>query len=133
MNASEVAPIGVVLFGHGARNPLWAKPMEQIAQKMRADSGLCVSLAFLEFLQPGLQQACQELARDFAIKKILVIPVFLAGAGHLINDLPDLLQSVRLSLPDLIIEQKPPLGDRQEVIDALVLSFLQDAASARLS
>ena len=133
-DSASLQRVGVVLFGHGARNPLWAKPMEQIATQMRDYGSSPICLAFLEFLKPGLLEACELLVEEHFVHQIVVIPVFLAGAGHLINDLPSLLQSVRERFPHITIDQKAPLGDRPEVIDVLVKSFLDDvAAVARIN
>jgi sirohydrochlorin cobaltochelatase len=114
-----------ILFGHGARNPAWALPMEAIGASMRAQTAVTVELAYLEFLKPSLLEKCAELAAK-GMTDIDVMPVFLAGAGHLMNDLPGILADISAQHPQLKISQKRALGDRQDIISAISSSFLQD-------
>jgi sirohydrochlorin cobaltochelatase len=115
----------VILFGHGARNPAWALPMQAICEDMRKQTQLKVELAFLEFLKPTLLEKCAELSNQ-GITKIDVMPVFLAGAGHLMNDLPGILAHIALQFPLLTISQKRALGERPDVISSISASFLHD-------
>jgi sirohydrochlorin cobaltochelatase len=115
----------VVLFGHGARNPAWALPMEAIASEMRKHTNSRVELAFLEFLKPSLLEKCAELAHG-GVTHLAVMPVFLAGAGHLMNDLPGILADISQHYPMLKISQKRALGDRADVISAISQSFLSE-------
>jgi sirohydrochlorin cobaltochelatase len=115
----------IVLFGHGARNPAWARPMEAIAVSMRTQTDLPVRLAFLEFIKPSLADVCNELA-EAGVTIIYVMPAFLAGAGHLMNDLPGLLDGIKSTHPTLEILQHAALGDRLDVIQAISASFLGD-------
>jgi sirohydrochlorin cobaltochelatase len=115
----------LILFGHGARNPAWALPMESIAKQMREQTSVLVEVAFLEFLKPSLKEKCGELAK-LGVDQIDVMPVFLAGAGHLMNDLPGILEAISIEFPHLNISQKRALGDRPDVITAISKSFLND-------
>jgi sirohydrochlorin cobaltochelatase len=115
----------VILFGHGARNPAWALPMEAIATEMRKHTNNRVELAFLEFLKPSLSERCAELV-NYGVNQVTVMPVFLAGAGHLMNDLPLILADIIAQFPMLKISQKRALGDRTDVISAISHSFLND-------
>jgi sirohydrochlorin cobaltochelatase len=115
----------LILFGHGARNPAWALPMEEIAKEMRLQTQTVIELAFLEFLEPSLLDKCAELAK-IGVTQIDVVPVFLAGAGHLMNDLPGILAEISKQYPQLNISQKRALGDRADVISAISKSFLND-------
>jgi sirohydrochlorin cobaltochelatase len=114
-----------ILFGHGARNPAWALPMEAIGASMRAQTAVTVELAYLEFLKPSLLEKCADLAAK-GVTDIDVMPVFLAGAGHLMNDLPGILADISAQHPQLKISQKRALGDRQDIISAISSSFLQE-------
>ena len=54
---------GVLLFCHGARDPNWARPFEAVLEQVREQAPDAeVSLAFLEFMTPGILQAGLELA-----------------------------------------------------------------------
>ncbi|TMH04580.1 MAG: cobalamin biosynthesis protein CbiX, partial [Betaproteobacteria bacterium] len=46
---------GLLLIAHGARNPDWAAPFHDMAERVRAaQPGVPVELAFLELMSPTL-------------------------------------------------------------------------------
>jgi sirohydrochlorin cobaltochelatase len=120
----------VVLFGHGARDPEWARPMEAVRDAMvQADPGIAVELAYLEFMTPGLGEAVDRLAARGA-RAITVVPLFLARSGHTKRDLPGLLDAARSAHPRLTIACADPIGEAPEVVQALARYALASAARA---
>ena len=78
---------GIILFGHGARDPRWAEPFERLAVKLRAlaqRAGLaCLSrIDDARFADGG-----RELAAD-GCDAVTVVPVFFGQGGHVRRDLP---------------------------------------------
>lgn len=116
---------GLVLFGHGARDPRWAGPMRRLAARLEAaEPTVPVALAFLEFIAPDLEEACAQLV-DRGVREIRVVPVFLAGSGHVLRDLPSLAQAVGARWPDLVLHVEPALGERDAVLDAMAAECLR--------
>src|SRR4029077_12445304 len=56
-------PSAVILFAHGAREPEWAHPFEEVRDRLR-DEGLRVELAYLEAMKPDLNEAANALAAE---------------------------------------------------------------------
>src|SRR5690606_32233707 len=84
---AAMSKTAIILFGHGARDPQWARPMERVRDAVRAAApGVEVEVAFLEFMQPGLVAAIDCLARGGATH-VTVVPMFLAQGGHVKKDL----------------------------------------------
>lgn len=109
----------VVLFGHGARDPEWAKPMRRAREVLLARTpGLAVELAFLEFIKPELADAIDTLAAGGA-RRITVIPMFLAQGGHLKKDLPLLIEAARERHRGCDIRQAQAVGESDIVIAAM--------------
>jgi sirohydrochlorin cobaltochelatase len=109
----------VVLFGHGARDPEWAGPMQRIRARIRAAAGAPrVELAFLEFMQPTLPEAVAALAAT-GVTRIAVVPIFLAQGGHLKRDLPLLLDEVRRAHPACEIRLATAAGEAEPVVAAM--------------
>ena len=53
---------GVILFGHGSRDPLWHKPMEAVAAQIAVLSPhMPVACAYLELSTPDLATAVATL------------------------------------------------------------------------
>ncbi|WP_407278843.1 CbiX/SirB N-terminal domain-containing protein [Aromatoleum evansii] len=109
----------VVLFGHGARDPEWARPMRRTRDHLRAQAPrLRVELAFLEFMAPTLDEAIAALARD-GIRRITVVPMFIAQGGHLKSDVPRLVAAARALHPDCEITLALAVGEADGVIAAM--------------
>lgn len=112
-------PDAVVLFGHGARDPQWAGPMQRIrARMLEAPGAPRVELAFLELMAPTLEVAIAGLAAD-GVTQIAVVPVFLAQGGHLKRDVPLLIEAARAAHPACRIELALAVGEVDGVIDAI--------------
>ncbi|CAM5360388.1 sirohydrochlorin chelatase [Thauera mechernichensis] len=119
MNSSVARDTAVVLFGHGARNPDWAGPMRRIREALLArPDAPSVELAFLEFMTPTLPEAVAALTAAGA-RKVAVVPIFLAQAGHLTRDLPILVDEVRAAHPDCEIVLATAAGESARVVAAM--------------
>jgi sirohydrochlorin cobaltochelatase len=110
---------GIVLFAHGARDPEWARPFEAIRDRIRTARPECpIALAYLEIMAPTLEQAIDALIAEGAAA-ITVFPLFMAQGGHLKQDLPRILESIRASRPHMPIALETAVGDVPELLDAI--------------
>lgn len=120
---------GILLFGHGARDPAWARPMERAREHLVTSAPeIAVELGFLEFMQPGLGEAIDRLVARGA-ERITVVPMFLAQGGHLKNDLPVLLEAAREKHPSCEIRQTLAAGESETVIAAMAEYAVKSAAA----
>ena len=118
---------GLMLFAHGARDPRWALPFEDVARRIRAARpGLAVELAFLEFMVPGLADAGARLAAA-GCTRVAVVPLFLGAGGHVRKDLPALLAQLAQSHGQVDWQLQPAIGEIDSVVQAMA-----DASLARL-
>jgi sirohydrochlorin cobaltochelatase len=79
MNAKAKA---IVLFGHGARDVRWREPFDRLASLWKAQHpNVLVELAFLELMQPSLEEAIAVLV-DGGATEVVVVPVFFGQGGH---------------------------------------------------
>ncbi|HJV94430.1 MAG TPA: CbiX/SirB N-terminal domain-containing protein, partial [Albitalea sp.] len=54
---------GLLLFAHGARDPAWALPFEDVARRIRQRApSVAVEMCFLEFMSPTLAEGGDRLA-----------------------------------------------------------------------
>lgn len=110
---------GIILFGHGARNPQWAEPMERMRAWLQAQpQAPRVALAFLEFIQPDLSGAVAAL-RAQGVEQITVVPVFLARGGHLQRDLPAMLGRLQEQYPAVDFRLAGAAGEDEAVVAAI--------------
>ncbi|MCW4005325.1 MAG: sirohydrochlorin nickelochelatase [Candidatus Bathyarchaeota archaeon] len=82
---------GLVVIGHGSKLPQSRENLEAIAAMLRKRSSFkCVELAFMVRNTPTIPQAIDAIAKR-GIKKIVLIPAFLAPGVHTQKDIPELI------------------------------------------
>lgn len=109
----------LILFAHGARDPRWAQPfekMQKIAQSSLPDA--TVELAFLELMEPRLPAVVSHLV-ERGCNQISVVPVFLGQGGHVLRDLPPIIESLRTQYPNLSLQVSDAVGESPAVLDAI--------------
>ena len=110
----------IILFGHGARDIRWREPFDTLASLWRAQhAGIPVELAFLEMMQPSLEESVRGLSLQGAIQ-ITVVPVFFGQGGHLRNDFPVLLKECQAKFPQITLSATSAVGEDQAVLQAIV-------------
>lgn len=122
---------GLLLFAHGARDPRWALPFEDIARRVRAaDPSLGVALSYLEFMSPGLVEAGSQLVAQ-GCEYVEVLPLFLGAGGHVRKDVPVLMEQLRQSHPGVRWVLRPTIGEDDAVVEAMAQCALRphDAAT----
>ena len=116
---SEKLATAILLFAHGAREPSWAEPFRRIVARLGQEQpGTRVELAFLECMDPNLESAIAGFAAE-GIRRITVVPLFLAQGGHLKQDLPRLLDDIRGHYPSLRIDVTSAIGDSEDLTNAI--------------
>ena len=110
----------LILFGHGARDNRWREPFDRLAYLWRARHPQArVELAFLELMQPSLEEAISVLVDDGAAE-VVVVPVFFGQGGHLRNDFPTLLRACQEKFPDVELSSTPAVGEDEAVLQAII-------------
>lgn len=112
---------GLILFAHGSRDPQWRQPFEAMLQKARTEHAGPVALAFLEYMQPSLNEAIDVMAQA-QVTHIRIVPVFLAVGSHVRKDLPELIAQARDKHPNLFISATAAIGEQPE-IQAAIAAF----------
>jgi len=109
----------IVLFAHGSREAAWARPFEEIANRIRSrQPSIEVKLAYLEIMKPSLSEALGALAAK-EVSSVRVVPVFFGLGGHVREDLPRLVAAARTAHPQLQITLEKPIGEERAVTDAI--------------
>jgi sirohydrochlorin cobaltochelatase len=120
----------LILFAHGARAATWAAPFQRLRALTAARRPDCeVTLAFLELMTPSLPDEVARLA-GAGVRDIGIVPVFLGQGGHLLRDLPALLEDLRARYPDLRLSVVPAVGEDPDVLAAMA-DYCASALSVR--
>ena len=110
---------GILLFGHGARNPEWALPFHRIRDVILArEPQALVEPGFLELLQPTFDEAVDCLVRQGATE-IVVVPIFMAAGKHVKKDLPLMAANAMERHAGLEIALAAPVGEAVPVLAAM--------------
>jgi sirohydrochlorin cobaltochelatase len=118
----------LVVFAHGARDPAWAKPVEQLAERMRAKMPEAhVECAYLERMDPELHALLDRLAGE-GYSEIALLPVFWAAQGHVDNTVPKAVAAMREK--GITIRVLPVLSEIPGLID-FVSAKAKDLISPR--
>lgn len=109
----------LILFAHGSRDPQWAAPFRAVQKKIAAARPeLRIEVAFLEFMQPSMSDAIDQLAST-GHTRLVIAPLFMAQGAHLKRDLTRLLSEAVTRHPDIDIELLPAAGEADPVLDAI--------------
>jgi sirohydrochlorin cobaltochelatase len=109
----------LVLFAHGARAASWAAPFERLRDLTAARlPGVPVSLAFLELMEPRLPAEVARLAAA-GVLEVTVVPVFLGQGGHLLRDLPLLVEQLKVDHPGVAVAVAGAVGEDPAVLAAM--------------
>jgi sirohydrochlorin cobaltochelatase len=111
----------IILLGHGSRDPLWRRPIEGVAERLKQrHPGLAVSCAYLELEQPELPTAAAQLV-DAGAERVTIVPMFLGTGKHARDDLPRLLEALRQAHPGVQFSLQRPVGEDPRVLDLLAV------------
>ncbi|OWW22382.1 sirohydrochlorin chelatase [Noviherbaspirillum denitrificans] len=114
-----MAQRSLVLFGHGARDPRWAEPFRRLQQLTQAQMPeVSVSLAFLELMEPRLPELVKQLVQD-GCSEVTIVPIFFGQGGHVLRDLPVMVDQLRQDYPDVAIRSVAAVGEDAEVLNAI--------------
>ena len=110
----------IILFGHGARDSRWREPFDRLAALWQQQHPeIPVELAFLELMQPSLEEAVASLMARGATE-IKVVPVFFGQGGHLRNDFPLILSGCQEKYPQIVLSATCAVGEDAAVLQAII-------------
>ena len=105
----------LVIFANGSPDIRWRLPFEELTASLTERHGADkVRLAYMEFAHPSLADIAREAARD-GKSRLRVLPLFLAGGGHMSEDIPLQVAAVQMSFPQVRIELLQPIGEHPRV------------------
>jgi len=110
---------GIILFGHGARNPEYIQPFKRIQAVVAAQCPqVPVEIGFLELTQPPLEASIACLTTR-GVTHVKIVPIFFAPGRHVLKDLPQLLGNAMDRFPGIEFEVAACVGEVEAVIEAM--------------
>lgn len=109
----------LILFAHGARDPKWAAPFQRLQQLLQGQlPDTEVRLAFLELMAPRLPELVAELVQA-GCDNVTVVPVFFGQGGHVLRDLPMIIETLKTDYPNLTLHVANAVGEDSGVLNAI--------------
>lgn len=99
----------ILIVGHGSRVRASNEEFERFVTAFSQYSGKDnIRPCYVELAKPDFKDALTEAAGQ--AHEVIVLPLFLFAAGHVKNDIPLVIQSVRNQYPQVRIKVARPLG-----------------------
>lgn len=111
--------VHLALLAHGSRNPRWPDGLRPMVDALQAElGGDAVALCFLELIAPSLPELAARVAAD-GFEEMRVLPLFWSGQGHVLRDVPVLVEQAVAAAPGLRISLLPAVGE-QPLVQAAI-------------
>lgn len=108
-----------ILIAHGAREPSWATSLENVRNRIAANRpDVRLELSFMELMAPNFASCAEKVIAE-GYRAIRIVPLFLARGGHLVHDIPELVNELRARYPDVFFEILDPVGEAPSVQQAM--------------
>lgn len=133
-NNTSCASSGLLLIGHGTRDPRGLTEARLLATKVQAICpDVIVELCFLEMATPDIAAGVKRLVHA-GVRKIRVVPLMLLAAGHVKQDIPAAVEAATDGLGsapgDIEIEFRPLLGCHDHVVTWSEQRYAQTVGNA---
>jgi sirohydrochlorin cobaltochelatase len=111
----------IILFAHGSRRLSWRQPFDNLLEKMREmNPDAIIELAFLELMQPSLDDTLSKIIQTHNCKDITICPIFLGKGGHIERDLINIIDKFKLDnqvSDDINLKILPTIGERDSILN----------------
>lgn len=99
-----------ILIAHGSKKPEWATPFRKLTEDLRKELGEdAVYLCFMENAKPTLLEIAPQVMQT-SIRKCRLVPLFMAKGNHFRQDIPALIEQMKVAYPELETELLEPIG-----------------------
>ena len=121
--AESLHNAGLLLIGHGSRDPLGTAQFFQMAESLRqfvASRGISIPVeaSLLEFQTPTIEQGWRGLV-ERGVEHIFVAPLLLFSAGHAREDIPAEIKRCAAQSPGVTWSLGRPLSRHRGVVELL--------------
>mgnify|MGYP000146220534 CR=1 FL=1 len=111
----------LIIVAHGSRKASSNEEVRALGEKVKFlqdEHYTFVMTAFLEFATPSLEESILSCIEKGA-SKIVILPYFLASGNHVTRDIPDVLEKIQASHPQVKIILKEHLGSVSGMVTLL--------------
>lgn len=100
---------GIVILGHGSRAEDANKVLSELLEQVQKSSPGKVVVASMQLSKPDLFEAVEELVA-YGCENILIAPLFFYKGAHMLEDIPEMINTLRLKHPGSHIDITENIG-----------------------
>jgi len=111
----------LIIVAHGSRKASSNNEIMVLGEKVKSLLGeqyTYVLTAFLEFVNPSLEESILSCVEKDA-SEIVILPYFLASGNHVTRDIPEVVEKIQISYPNVKIILKEHLGSSPGIVRIL--------------
>ncbi|MED4205025.1 sirohydrochlorin chelatase [Neobacillus mesonae] len=109
----------ILYIGHGTRSKKGAEEARGFINRVMQRVEVPIQeISFLELTVPLIEDGFRRCVEKGATE-IIVVPIFLLAAGHIKQDIPQVLASLREKFPQIQVVVKNPFGVQERILDAV--------------
>jgi sirohydrochlorin ferrochelatase len=116
-----MADKALIIVAHGSRKTSSNEEVKALGEKVKSlqDKRYAfVMTSFLEFATPSLEESMLS-SIDKGASEIVILPYFLASGNHVTRDIPEVVQKIQASHPQVKITLKEHLGSSSGMVRLL--------------
>ncbi|MED3563254.1 sirohydrochlorin chelatase [Bacillus xiapuensis] len=117
----------ILYIGHGTRSKKGAEEVKSFLNRVieRVDT-LIQEVSFLELTEPSIEEGFRRCVERGATE-MTVVPIFLLAAGHIKEDIPNVLSALSEQYPEVRVNVRNPFGVQDEILNAIA-ELVREAA-----
>ena len=109
----------IILIAHGSKDSRWLEPFKKLEEELIKEVGKDkLSLCYLDFAKPNLESIVEKAYKK-KIKSFKIIPLFMAGGGHVAVDIPEQAKKILEKYPDVTLKMTPAIGEDPLIYGAI--------------
>jgi len=111
-----------MLIAHGSKHPAHRKAFDELLRRYLEFSGeKDLHYGFLDYIEPNAEKVLLQLVENS--ESVLIVPLFLGRARHLLEDIPCLVEKAKKHAPKCKLFQSEALGKASDLIPALQMNI----------
>ncbi|MEH7336434.1 sirohydrochlorin chelatase [Neobacillus drentensis] len=118
----------ILYIGHGTRSKKGAEEAISFIQRVMVRINVPIQeVSFLELTHPFIEEGFRRCVERGATE-VTVVPLFLLAAGHIKEDIPNIIFALRENYPHIPIKVKDPFGVQRILLDGIA-ELVRDTVS----
>ena len=111
----------LIIIAHGSKKDLSNNEFKSMVEKIKGKNNSYdfVETAFLELAQPSIEDATKKLINE-GVKEFYYYPFFLNSGRHVLNDIPEIIDTLKENYPTLNFNLLTHFG-KSKFIEEIIL------------